>query len=348
MWGGFDSVLDQIIALAASLKGNTGDIKTKFDQLLREQEDKIRKVDAERQAIEAAIAAANNSDERRKLQEILHQKEEEERRKVAEYDAQIHNANQERERVERETESLRANSQEEKSKLTRLLADLEEDAISYTRLRPSKPQLDDDDKSIIRQLFLSNAISGGGKLSFRDLQKIIRKYETTEPQGNLKKLFQIVENDTKGRMSYITVVAVANDLVALVGDFRKIDTNGNGTLSRKEFREHFTKLGFTHRSAIDALFRFGDEDESDDVTFHEFVHLSVTLLVLRILFSAADFDKNGKLSKDEILRILSEAAIPSSAIAKFDHFYTVVDKDDSKFLDFNEFVLLVLNMFADE
>jgi len=220
--------------------------------------------------------------------------------------------------------------------------------MSYSRLRPSKPLLDGGDVEILRELFLSSAIAGTGKLSFQDLQRIIRKYEVTEPKGNLKKLFQIVEQDTKGRMSYITVVAVANDLAALVGDFRKIDTNGNGTLSRKEFRDHFSKLGFTHRSAIDAIFRFGDEDESDDVGFHEFVHLSVTLLVLRILFSAADYDKNGKLSKDEVLRILAEAAIPASAIAKFEHYYSVVDQDDSKFLDFNEFVLLVLNMFGDE
>lgn len=47
------------------------------------------------------------------------------------------------------------------------------------------------------------------------------------PEGPLKKLFVMVENDSKGRMSYITLVAVANDLAALVADFRKIDTNNS-------------------------------------------------------------------------------------------------------------------------
>lgn len=43
----------------------------------------------------------------------------------------------------------------------------------------------------------------------------------------MKKLYTMVEEDTKGRLSYITVVGVANDLTALVGDFRNIDTNGS-------------------------------------------------------------------------------------------------------------------------
>ncbi len=51
-------------------------------------------------------------------------------------------------------------------------------------------------------------------------------YSDALPEGPLKKLFILVENDTKSRLSYITLVAVANDLAALVADFRKIDVNG--------------------------------------------------------------------------------------------------------------------------
>jgi len=149
-------------------------------------------------------------------------------------------------------------------------------------------------------------------------------------------------------LSYITVVGVANDLTALVSDFRVIDTNGNGVLSRKEFREHFAKLGFTKKDTIDALFRFADEDESDEVGFHEYVYLSISLLVLRILYSFADFDKSGFLSKEEVRKVLDDANVPQKAVTKFDHFFSVVDKDDSKTLGYVEFVMLVLLMFADE
>jgi len=157
-----------------------------------------------------------------------------------------------------------------------------------------------------------------------------------------------VEEDTKGRMSYITVVGVANDLTALVGDFRNIDTNGNGVLSRKEFREHFHKLGFVKKNAIDALFRFADEDESDEVQFNEYVYLSISLLVLRILYSFADYDKSGTLSKDEVRKVLDDASIPAKALAKFDHYFSVVDEDSSQTLGYTEFVMLVLTMFTDD
>jgi len=157
-----------------------------------------------------------------------------------------------------------------------------------------------------------------------------------------------VEEDTKGRLSYITVVGVANDLTALISDFRKVDQNGNGVLSRKEFREHFNRLGFTKKDTIDAIFRFADEDESDEVQFNEYVYLSMTLLVLRILFSFADYDKSGALSKDEVQKVLGEANISQKALAKFDHFFSIVDKDDSKTLGYVEFVMLVLLMFSDE
>ncbi len=78
----------------------------------------------------------------------------------------------------------------------------------------------------------------------------------------------------------------------------------DGSLSRKEFREHFVKLGFEKKSVIDALFRYADEDESDNVGFSEYVHLALCLLVLRILYAFADFDKSGQLSKDEVRTVL--------------------------------------------
>jgi len=345
--------IDQIIKHATSLKSHTTQVRGVFDSKLKEKEDSLRKVHSEREALENQISqvSSQNHQERARLEKLLSEKDAEQAKKLAEYDTNIHNELKERERVEREREELRGAAGVERKKIANLLLDLEQDASSYSRLRPSKPILNEDDVAILRALFLSSAGSGDGtnpgKLSFHDLQAIIKKYEIAAPEGNLKKLYQLVENDKQGRMSYITLVAVTNDLVALIADFRTIDKNGNGSLSRKEFRDRFMTLGFKTKNSLDALFRFADEDESDEVTFQEYVHLSVTLLVLRILFSAADYDKSGTLSKQEILKILSEAAVPSSALQKFDHFYSVVDKDDSKSLDFQEFVMLVLNMFVD-
>jgi len=349
-WNHVDDTLDKIIELALSLKSHVGEVKTKFDVLIQEKEVTVKKVHSDLEDLQKKLehTSTSNKEERERLERSIAEKEVVQQKQVADLDAQVKNALVERERSEREREAARGDADQERKKLAGLLSDLEDDALSYSRLRPSKPVLDEGDVSIIRQLFLSSAVAGTGKLSFSELKQILSKYNLALPDGALKKLYTMVETDTKGRLSYITVVGVANDLTALVGDFRVIDINGNGVLSRKEFREHFTKLGFTKKDVIDAIFRFADEDESDEVQFSEYVYLSVALLVLRILYSFADYDKSGFLSKEEVRKVLEDAQIPAKALTKFDHFFSVVDKDDSKTLGYVEFVMLVLNMFSDE
>jgi len=349
-WGNVDTTLDEIIRLAASLKGNVSEVKTKFDTIIIEREETVKRVHSEVESLQQKLehTSTSNREERDRLERQISESEAAQKAKVDALDAQVRDALAERERIEREKEAARGDADSERKKLASLLGDLEQDALQYSRLRPSKPVLSEDDVSIIRQLFLSSAVAGTGKLSFSELKQIMHKYNLALPEGALKKLFALVEEDTKGRLSYITVVGVANDLTALVGDFRIIDSNGNGVLSRKEFREHFTKLGFIKKDTIDTLFRFADEDESDEVGFNEYVYLSVSLLVLRILYSFADSDKSGFLSKEEVRKILDDAKVPGKSLGKFDHFFSVVDKDDSKTLGFVEFVMLVMLMFADE
>lgn len=349
-WNDVDRTLDEIIHLASSLKSHVGATKTKFDAIILEKESQAKSVHADLESLQQKLdhTSSAHGEERARLERLISEKEAQQKQKVDELDAQVRNALAERERSERERESARGDADVERRKLATLLKDLEEDALGYARLRPSKPNLSDDDVSIIRQMFLSSAVAGTGKLSFSELKQILAKYNLAMPEGALKRLFSLVEADTKGRMSYITVVGVANDLTALISDFRVIDTNGNGVLSRKEFRDHFSKLGFTKKDTIDAIFRFADEDESDEVSFHEYVYLSVSLLVLRILFSFADYDKSGFLSKEETAKVLQDAQIPAKSLTKFDHFFSIVDKDDSKTLGYVEFVMLVLLMFNDE
>jgi Ca2+-binding EF-hand superfamily protein len=332
------------------LKSHVGEVRTKYDAVIEEKEQSVKRVHGDVEALQEKLehTSTANREERERLERQIAEKEAEQNKKVADLDAQVKHALEEREKVEREREAARGDADQERKKLQGLLADLEDDALAYSRLRPSKPVLDQDDVAVIRQLFLSSAVAGTGKLSFSELKQILHKYNLALPEGALKKLFTLVEEDTKGRLSYITVVGVANDLAALVGDFRIIDTNGNGVLSRKEFREHFNKLGFTKKDTIDAIFRFADEDESDEVQFNEYVYLSVSLLVLRILFSFADYDKSGSLSKEEVRKVLEDAKIPAASLKKFDHYFSVVDKDDSKTLGYVEFVMLVLLMFQDE
>jgi len=349
-WHPVDTSLDQIIEIAASLKGNVGQVKGIISKQLEERELSVKRVHTDLEDLQKKLDNTSfaHQEEREKLQRDIQQKESDQASKLKEYDLKVQAEFDAREKAEREREAARGNADAEKRRLESLLQDLEEDASGYNRLRPSKPMLTSEDTAILRQLFLSSAVSGSGKFSFADLKQVLSKYSTDLPEGPLRKLFTLVEEDNKSRLSYISLVAVSNDLAALVADFRKIDTNGNNLLSRKEFRDHFVKLGFEKKSVIDALFRYADEDESDEVSFHEYVHLGLCLLVLRVLYAFADFDKSGNLSKDEVKKVLDEAHIPDEARKKFDHQFSVVDVDDSKSLSYPEFVMLVLLMFHDE
>jgi len=349
-WDPLDGSLDEIINLASSLKGKVGGVKQIVNQALLEKEASVKRVHADVEELQKKLDSTSfaHKEDRDRLEAQINQKEVEQKAKLSEYDLKVQAEFDQREKAEREREAARGDAAAEKQRLASLLKDLEEDASGYNRLRPSKPLLTDEDTNILRQLFLSSAVSGSGKFSFADLKQVLAKYGDNIPEGPLKNLFIMVENDTKGRLSYITLVAVSNDLAALVADFRKIDLNANGTLSRKEFREHFVKLGFDKKSVIDALFRYADEDESDDVGFSEYVHLGLCLLVLRILYAFADFDKSGQLSKEEVKKVLDDAHIPESARKKFEHQFSVVDTDDSKSLSYQEFVMLVLLMFNED
>jgi Ca2+-binding EF-hand superfamily protein len=325
-------------------------VKEVFNQELAQRESNVKKVHENLEELQKKLDNTSfaHKEERDRLEQQIQQKQAEQDAKLKEYDLKVQSEFDARERAEREREAARGDAAKEQQRLASLLKDLEEDASGYNRLRPSKPLLSDEDTAILRQLFLSSAVAGSGKFSFADLKQVLTKYASAIPEGPLKKLFVMVENDNRGRMSYITLVAVANDLAALVADFRKIDTNSNGTLSRKEFRDHFVRLGFDKKSVQDALFRYADEDESDDVGFSEYVHLGLCLLVLRILYAFADADKSGQLSRDEVKAVLEDAHIPENARKKFDHQFSVVDVDDSKSLSYQEFVMLVLLMFHDD
>jgi len=349
-FGNVDSSIDEIINLANSLRGKVSDTKLLINTALTEKEVAVKGVHNQLEDLQKQLDSTSFShkEERAALERTIEQKAADEALKLAEYDKKVQAELEGRERAEREREAARGNAEAEKRRLDGLLRDLEDDASGYNRLRPSKPLLNDEDTAILRQLFLSSAVSGSGKFSFSDLKQILEKYAPSIPEGPLKKLFQLVEEDKRSRLSYITLVAVSNDLAALVNDFRKIDINGDGSLSRKEFREHFTKLGFNKKAAIDALFRYADQDESDAVSFSEYVTLSLVLLVLRILYAFADSDKSGQLSKEEVSKVLDEAHIPEENRKKFAQQFTVVDVDDSKSLSYQEFVMLVLLMFYDD
>jgi Ca2+-binding EF-hand superfamily protein len=90
--------------------------------------------------------------------------------------------------------------------------------------------------------------------------------------------------------------------------FRQADRNGNGTLSRKEFRAalHSADLGLK-RTDINLLMSVADEDESGDVSYEEFVPICFGVLLEKLkreILSNSELNRLDELSE----RLLSELA----------------------------------------
>jgi chromosome segregation ATPase len=170
--------LEEIISIAAGLKGKVGGVKQIISQALLEKEESVKRVHTDLEDLQKKLDTTSfaHKEDRDRLEAQLTQKETEQKAKLSEYDLKVQAEFDAREKAEREREAARGDAEAEKARLGSLLKDLEEDASGYNRLRPSKPLLTDEDTNILRQLFLSSAVAGSGKFSFADLKQVLAKY----------------------------------------------------------------------------------------------------------------------------------------------------------------------------
>lgn len=179
-----------------------------------------------------------------------------------------------------------------------------------------------------------------------------------------------------GRLrSYISDVASEDEDEKLLrkrlrGQFRKMDRNGDGLLTRREFAKTFKSLGWeVSRDLLDKILDHMDADGDGRVSFAEFMeelegkdhHCSVEKLMTRLrdrvlekaqkcslktCFDNIDEDENGKVSEDEFYDGIREFGIHYTGEERaklWDNF----DISEDGYISFNEFHATVTDNWSE-
>lgn len=135
----------------------------------------------------------------------------------------------------------------------------------------------------------------------------------------------------------------------MMEDFRIIDKNKDGVITRNELMKHFYELEYNYTpKEMNVIFDMMDVDGDNQVTFKEFVATSLnhqrSLNQKNILETFRVFDKNnnGMICVDELLNILD--ANNKWSDSEFKEMLKELDSDGNNFIDFKEFEHLVNEM----
>ncbi len=111
-------------------------------------------------------------------------------------------------------------------------------------------------------------------------------------------------------MHAIALMASPDDIKQLKELFIALDANGDGTLTIKEIEQGLTELGVENKEAMIENIKLADTDGSGEIDYTEFIAATMSSKLylnekyLRAAFDMFDKDESGKVSHEEILRLL--------------------------------------------
>ncbi len=115
----------------------------------------------------------------------------------------------------------------------------------------------------------------------------------------------------------------ARGIVGLSRKFRIIDDNGDGGISKTEFKKTLAEMNIkVSDDEVGHLFRFFDKDHSGDIDFEEFLRgvrgplNSRREAVVRLAFNKLDTNGDGTLAPDEIMKIYDASKHPDVKAGK--------------------------------
>ena len=155
--------------------------------------------------------------------------------------------------------------------------------------------------------------------------------------------------------TFITTQRVSsNDLKIITEVFKKIDKNGDGKLSREELIDEYTStLGILQaENEVERIMGEVDSDKSGFIDYAEFLKAAMdtrkvlSIENLRSAFRNFDKDSSGKISLNELKKVLSERHLSNNG--SWNKILEEFDNDGDGEIDLNEFEKIVMNKLEDE
>eukprot|EP00092_Neocalanus_flemingeri_P020696 GFUD01022428.1.p1 GENE.GFUD01022428.1~~GFUD01022428.1.p1 ORF type:complete len:181 (-),score=49.13 GFUD01022428.1:65-607(-) len=147
----------------------------------------------------------------------------------------------------------------------------------------------------------------------------------------------------------VVLIGDWSSVVALV--FYKFDADGTGTVSISELGNIMRSIGmFPTDDEVDDLLQYMDGDGSGALDLSELTgHLAQQIHLrnkidpehdFKEAFLVFDKDGNGKISSEELTRVLTECGRMQLTMEEAEEFIAMVDTDGDGMLDYQEFVNL--------
>jgi calcium-dependent protein kinase len=210
-------------------------------------------------------------------------------------------------------------------------------------------------KDLITKMLVKNP---NERISARDLLKdpwIVRMSESKAPGPELvsSTLENISKFATESKLQKATLAFIVSQIIgsekvgSLQEVFKKVDTNGDGLLNRKEILralEGYTKFSDDEiREFIEKV----DLDRNDKINYSEFLAATIDwekeMSRRRLVkaFKALDSDHSGKISKDELMAAFGGSHLSSS---HFEEMIAEADTNNDGEIDLEEFCNLMCKL----
>lgn len=215
--------------------------------------------------------------------------------------------------------------------------------MSFIRKSNRRPGVNDTAK--IRQFFNAYDANHDGVISQTELHQMLKKIAVDMSDEDIQKFFDRIDVDQSGEIEfgefldwYTTFIDMCenaaretlrrlekttsftrNELETIYDNYKNVSASlvDDGTIDREEFRAMMMAGGVSKWNTflVDGLFRMFDMDGSGTITFEEFVNIlaiyhnknKATIEEKhKLLFSLYDVDKDGKVSKTDLAKILND------------------------------------------
>ena len=132
-------------------------------------------------------------------------------------------------------------------------------------------------------------------------------------------------------------------------EFREIDKNSSGLISKSEFMKYYKlhgELAGSSESFLEWMFAVIDEDNSEKISFKEFCIFAEAKSMIdftderwfeRMIFRMMDTDKSGAIDADEFKRLLVLLGLPSGK-DDLKELIDAIDADGNGVIDMDEFI----------
>ena len=215
--------------------------------------------------------------------------------------------------------------------------------MAEIRKSNKRPGLSDTAK--VKEMFNAYDVNNDGVISFSELSSMLEKMSIRMEKADQRKFFEMIDIDKSGEIEfgefldwYTTLMEMVeqsvqkqlkqlqqttsftrSELENIYENFKRVSASvvDDGAIDFAEFRKMMIAGGVPSWNSflVDGLFRLFDEDNSGTIAFEEFVRI---LSIYhnkntgsqqdkhKLLFQLYDIDKDGKISKSDLAKILND------------------------------------------